>query len=204
MEDAPTVSSSSSSGRPVARVDWSSQRGRGWSSRRRRMTAPGRASSDGERPAVGLGGELPGSPEWMELAATASSRAGLSKRQRRTGREASGASMEAIVQTGWAGQRPGGMGGAAGSGCGDCRCFDLALRNEDGGADDVVCWAGGKLAGTAGGREPKALEQSRPARARELNKPRAPAAVTLDASSKIGRLLRCFLGETDGSIFRCG
>ena len=88
----------------------------------------------------------------MELAATASSRAGLSKRQRRTGREASGASMEASVQTGWAGQRLGGMGRAAGSGCGDCRCFDLALRNDDGGADDVVCWAGGKLAGTAGGR----------------------------------------------------
>jgi len=118
-------------------------------------TAHDRARSslyDGERPAVGLGGELPGSPEWMELAATASSRAGLSKRQRRTGREASGASMEASVQTGWAGQRLGGMGRAAGSGCGDCRCFDLALRNEDGGADDVVCWAGGKLAGTAGGR----------------------------------------------------
>ena len=85
-------------------------------------TAHDRARSsqyDGERPAVGLGGELPGSPEWMELAATASSRAGLSKRQRRTGREASGASMEASVQTGWAGQRPGGMGGAAGSGVSD-------------------------------------------------------------------------------------
>jgi len=75
-----------------------------------------------------------------------------------------------------------GMGGAAGSGCGDCRSFDVALRNEDvGAADDAVCWAGG--------RELKALEHSRPACARKLNKPRATAAVTRDASSKIGKLL---------------
>ena len=79
------------------------------------------------------------------------------------------------------------MGGAAGSGGGDCRRFDLALQNKDGGADATICWAGGKLASTTDGQESKALERSRPTRARELNKPHGPAAGTTMKSIFRGR-----------------